>query len=945
MRRCTRWFATASARERVRSVRPQIEALEDRHLLAITLPAPRLIEPNGIAPLVPTLNWQGVFGAHHYDVWLQHRSTQHVLRDIHVNATAWTVTSSLVDGESYRWWVRALDGFGNTSLWSAPLDFVASDLEAPTLIGPSVSASLQPTFNWNVVAGAHHYDIWVQDRSTQQVWRDTNVPGTTWAPSNPLTPGNSYRWWVRAIDAGGDAGPWSAFLDFGVSELTPPTLIGPSGSAIPLPTFGWNAVASAAAYDIWIRNLDTGQLLQRANVTSTTWTPDGPLDQGHAYRWWVRAVGVDGLRGPWSSPLDFSIAVLPAPSLVGPTGTSSPLPTFSWNAVADATSYDIWVQDQQTGQVLRDSAVVGTTWVPNELLRQGHDYRWWVRAIDAHGRPGLWSASLDVTVAALAAPSLIGPSVWGSALPTFTWNSVTGAHHYDIWVHNRITGEVTRDLNAVTTTWIPSSPLRQGDDYRWWVRAVDSIGSPGPWSSFLDFMVSDLAPPSLIAPAGSVSPQPTFSWNAVAGADHYDIWVENRHTHHVLRDRTVNATTWTAPSLLIQSADYRWWVRAVDGAGDVGPWSTYLDFQVAALAVPTLIGPGGSASTLPTFGWNAVTGADHYDIWLENRNSGEVLRDVNVLTTTWDAGTPLRSGDNYRWWVRAVDALGSPGPWSASLDFKVSDLTPPGLVAPTGSSSPLPTFSWNAVTGAHHYEIWVQDRDGGAHTLRDQNIAGTTWVPPGLLIQGHRYRWSVRAVDAAGSAGPWSEFLDFQVAQLPAPTIIEPEGCASPLPVFRWDPAAGADHYDLWLESRDTGEVLQASVAAATWTPSSPLGRGQRYRWWVRAVDAVGSPGPWSAFQDFTVFILDAPLALAPGGSASTLPTFVWNAVTGADHYGIWLEDRSTGDVLRDQNVVGTSWTPPSPLAAGRTYRWWVQAVDVTGAGGAWSLFLDFVAS
>jgi len=269
---------------------------------------------------------------------------------------------------------------------------------------------------------------------------------------------------------------------------------------------------------------------------------------------------------------------------------------------------------------------------------------------------------------------LIGPSGSASLLPTFTWNAVTGADHYDIWVQNVQTGQVLRNQNVTGTTWTPAGPLTPNAKYNWWVRAIDSVNSPGPWSATQTFTAYVLPTPTPIGPTGASTTLPTFSWNAVAGADHYDLWVQDAQTGQVLRNQNVAGTTWAPASPLIRGHGYTWWVRAVNNTGIAGAWSAGLSFTVPALALPTLIGPIGSASLLPTFTWNAVTGADHYDIWIQNVQTGQVLRNQNVTGTTWTPATSLTSGVKYNWWVRAIDSANSPGPWSATETFTVAVL-------------------------------------------------------------------------------------------------------------------------------------------------------------------------------------------------------------------------------------------------------------------------------
>src|SRR2546423_1477109 len=77
-------------------------------------------------------------------------------------------------------------------------------LSAVTALSPSgLIANATPTFRWNTLAGADHYEVWVDDQTTQTsaALRNEAALGTSWTPPAALQPGDTYRWWVRAIDA------------------------------------------------------------------------------------------------------------------------------------------------------------------------------------------------------------------------------------------------------------------------------------------------------------------------------------------------------------------------------------------------------------------------------------------------------------------------------------------------------------------------------------------------------------------------------------------------------------------------------------------------------------------------------------------------------------------------------------------------------------------------
>jgi hypothetical protein len=81
---------------------------------------------------------------------------------------------------------------------------------------------------------------------------------------------------------------------------------------------------------------------------------------------------------------------------------------------------------------------------------------------------------------------------------------------------------------------------------------------------------------------------------------------------------------------------------------------------------------------------------------------------------------------------------------------------------------------------------------------------------------------------------------------------------------------------------------------------------------------------------------LAKPVLAGPSGTlpvTAIMPPFSWNPVTRADRYQIHLDDLARGQpvFLVNLDVVGTTWTPTTPLLQGHSYRWWVQACDSLG--------------
>jgi hypothetical protein len=728
----------------------------------------------------------------------------------------------------------------------------------------------------------------------------------------------------------------------------PPALLSPSGAVSSLtPTFSWSLALSADHYEISINDLTTGQSISNQHVTGTSFVPTTPLAQGHNYTWYVRPISSTGTAGKWSSGFNFSISPMAGPSLIGPSGLAagSQTPTFSWNPVLGATSYRLWVNNLTTGQSgFPIVTVPGTSTNLAQLPDYGDTYAWWVQGIDAHGNYGPWSSSLTFSLAPLGTPTLIGPSGAANLPVTFTWNAVSGADHYDLWVNDTTTGQahVIRQ-NQVTGTSFTTSALTPSHSYTWYVAANTAANQEGFWSAPLTFTV--VASPVPIGPSGnavSAAGEPTFSWQSVSGAASYELWVTDNTTGQVALDTSgISGTTFTPSTPLRLDDNITWWVRVTGAAS----WSAGTNFTLAPFAAPTSTSPvGGITTRFATFAWSGLAGADHYDLWVNNLTTGQnqVIREQNVLGASFTTG-PLISGDTYQWWVRAMTSENQAGYWSAGASFTIQPFTAATLLGPSGQqTNPLPTFTWTATPGADRYELWLSNTNTGQVVLDRLNISGTSFIPTTPLDAGAAYEWWVRAFTSANGGGMWSAPLSFTLTALPAPVLYQPAGTSSSLtPAFSWSPLAGADHYDLWVNNLTTGQsqaLRNQNVAGASFTPATPLVAGDQYEWWVRGVTSAGADGYWSTPVEFTAGTSPAQItvsvrpSLSPNlGSSSFTNSYISNAIYALQN-GIPVIGAAAGDPAAYYNAatvtsndmtttgspgfwLGQSVSSPSPFA------------------------------
>jgi CSLREA domain-containing protein/uncharacterized repeat protein (TIGR01451 family) len=179
--------------------------------------APVLLAPanNGLTDdSTPTLSWKPVTyapSALTYEVQLDTTSTFGNPKFIvtGLNAASADVTRILADGRYY-WRVRAVNQWGGTGSWSAPLSFSVDTAPpaTPKLSKPLNNSSTtlkRPTFIWLASTGANGYEIELTRNGTA-----TTVPiaSTSYTPSANLAAG-VYTWRVRAKDMAGNWSDWS----------------------------------------------------------------------------------------------------------------------------------------------------------------------------------------------------------------------------------------------------------------------------------------------------------------------------------------------------------------------------------------------------------------------------------------------------------------------------------------------------------------------------------------------------------------------------------------------------------------------------------------------------------------------------------------------------------------------------------------------------------------
>ncbi len=149
---------------------------------------------------------------------------------------------------------------------------------------------------------------------------------------------------------------------------------------------------------------------------------------------------------------------------------------------------------------------------------------------------------------------------------------------------------------------------------------------------------------------------------------------------------------------------------------------------------------------------------------LTARYNGAIVGTSNSFTLTAPCTSSLSSlaeasGESF-----ALESICTPTNPSLLPPTQVSPGVAQSTTQPNGTTvgATTQTFSWNAVSGASKYALYVRNLDTDVLEVNSENVTGTSFTT-NVLKAGAKYKWNVRAIDSTGKGGWISDGLWFTV--------------------------------------------------------------------------------------------------------------------------------------------------------------------------------------
>ena len=602
---------------------------------------------------------------------------------------------------------------------------------------------------------------------------------------------------------------------------------------------------------------------------------------------------------------------LPAPTVTGGNDAQG-RPTLKWKAVSGAAKYEVYRARSKDGDYIKYSTVTGTSYTNTSYIESGNTYYYKVRALDANGTAGAWSSVVSVTYKqTLPAPTVTGGND-SQGRPTLKWNAVSGAAKYEVYRARSKDGDYIKYSTVTGTSYTNTSYIESGNTYYYKVRALKSDGTAGAWSSVVSVTYKQTLSAPAVTGGNDAQGRPTLTWKAVTGAAKYEVYRARSRSGEYIKYSTVTGTSYTNTSYIESGNTYYYKVRALKSDGTAGAWSSVVSVTYKqTLSAPAVTG-GNDAQGRPTLKWNAVTGAAKYEVYRARSKDGTYTKYSTTTGTAYTNSSYLTSGATYYYKVRALDANGNAGPYSAVVSVTCRlKLTAPSVTGGTDAQG-RPTLKWNAVSGAAKYEVY-RARSMNGDYVKYSTVTGTSYTNTRYIENGNTYYYKVRALDANGTAGPDSTPVSVTYkAPFGAPLVTGSKDSQG-RPALKWDKVTDAAKYEVYrARSKDGTYSLMSTQSATGYTNTSYLANGTTYYYKVRALKANGTASAYSSVVTITYGTVPTPAAPAMRSAKADSAgiTVSWDTAANAVTYNVYR----TAD-------AGSSWTQVASSVKGSSYK------------------------
>lgn len=837
--------------------------------------APTSITFSSITATSAIINWTAATNAVNYTVEYRLGSTGNWTLAGNTNSTSFTLTGLMV-GSLYQCRVISQCGSINSGY---TINSFSTTCAAPTGLSGSAT-NTGATVSWSSVPGAISYKLSYYPVNGSQA--TVYVPGitTTSYAITGLISGTNYVWTVTTVCSGGEGGSSAAqsFTTTGLPPCNAPTGL-TANTGVNSAVVKWAAVPGVINYTVEYKAASASGWITAANSVTGTSLQINALLANTQYDWRIKS-NCSNQASSFASSQFTTLSVCAAPAnLVSSVGGPTTV-TISWDAVSGVSGYNYEYKPATSSSWTVSGNSFGTIINITGGLQAGTTYDWRVRS-NCGGSFGNYATAQFTTPNPCATPTGLNTTNITGTGATLNWTAASGASGYA--VDYRAYGVNTwTSYGTTSTTSMNITGLAEFTLYIWRVKTICSNGI-GNYvsSSFTTTARCDM--PAGLNTTGITSGSAMLNWNTSYGAGDYTVEYKmaTNTTWTVMPATSFRAVQLTG---LLPATLYDWRVRG--NCYNTNSNYTNAQFTTSSICgtVANLVATAITSSSA-VLGWDAITGANNYDVEYKTVASTNWVSAGSVNSTSYFIAG-LQDNTDYQWRVRANCSSGSGGFVQSQFTTLQLVCNAPVNLFASSITENTAVIQWDAVSGAAGYV--VQYKELSAVVWQNAVANGTTAIINNLLA-GTAYQWQVATICGSNNN---STFTGSQFATtVPAcgiPTSLQASVVTHHAATLTWDAIPNAQQYS--VRYRTAGSAgWQNVTTTANQTTLNGLTPATLYEWEVSTTCIYGNASAYATSQFTTLqappVICDAPGNLSSGNITTTTALITWQTVTNVQEY------------------------------------------------------------
>ena len=596
----------------------------------------------------------------------------------------------------------------------------------------------------------------------------------------------------------------------------------------------------------------------------------------------------------------FTYGITAPTGVVASQGTSTAHVAMTWNAVAGATSFDVF----RDGGATKIGSTIGsltnyndTTAVPGTL------YAYAVKANSGSAQSALSASASGFRK--LSAPTNVVCAGGLTDRIRISWNASIGATSYQI-----LRNGSSNPIGTSTTTSYDDMTATIGVNFSYTVKAVCALGVSDLSSPVIGWR-APVAPLGVSASDGTSTTQVTISWSAVAGVSGYDVLRDGNKIGSSIGIQTIYQDASALPGIR-----YTYTVKSVTVAGSSAASLGDVGYR-GALEIPTEVAASdGTFTDKISITWIAAYQATGYEIL----RAGVKIATVGASPLVYN-DTTAAIGTVYPYAVRATRPTG-PSALSVANSGWRNVVAPLSVVASAGTFTDKIKVTWKATPGATGYAVY---RSGTAGVLRTiVGNASTTFYDTSALV-ATVYTYTVKATVAAGASVASVESSGYRLLATPQ-NFVAGDGTSTEGVELTWNSVDGAQRYRVLRRIGTASPIFFDVPEGNTFVDSSAV-LGTIYNYSVEAVSTVCSSVASAVNSGYTGVPIPAGF-VASEGLFTDKVALSWTSSIGATGYEVFRNGVATPLAT----LVGNASTTFSDMSAvtSTVYSYTVKAMAGT---------------